>query len=142
VLEAATPEPGISRTSPIIHIASTHTKKREGLAKGQYTVAAWVKSGGGQKSCGICAKAGGPDKYISIPSSDAWTRVSTTASIANGYIEVGIWSDAGFGQYAFVDDVAVYSSPPQEPGDIDLTGYTLIFEEKFDTLSVAKTDSK
>lgn len=117
-------------------------QKREGLAKGQYTVAAWVKSGGGQKSCGICAKVGGPDKYISIPSSDAWTRVSTTASIANGYIEVGIWSDAGFGQYAFVDDVAVYSSPPQESGDIDLTGYTLIFEENFDALSVAKTDSK
>ena len=30
----------------------------------------------------------------------------------------------------------------QAQGDIDLTGYTLVFEENFDTLSVAQTDAK
>jgi beta-glucanase (GH16 family) len=86
-----------------------YTHQRKNVTPGVHSVSAWVKSSGGQTAAGICVKVGsGQDQYIDLKTPmSTWTQVSTTVNAPNGYVEVGVWSDAAPGQYIQVDDIVL-----------------------------------
>jgi len=89
--------------------ASTYQVKT-GLATGTYTLSAWVKNGGGQKTCQLYAKNfGGVELDYALPVTDTWTQLRITGiQVSNGQLELGLWSDANAGNYASLDNVELF----------------------------------
>ena len=56
--------------------------------------------------------------------------------------DAGIWTGLDLARLILMLAVALGLSSARAQQDIDLTGYTLAFEDNFDTLSVADTDDK
>lgn len=80
-----------------------------GLPNGSYGVTAWVKSSGGQKAAQLVVKAGGKNYVANIPATDAWTQISVMdVPVAEGTLEVSIWSEAQPGQWVMYDDLAAF----------------------------------
>lgn len=77
-----------------------------GLTNGTYTLKAWVASSGGQYEARMEAKNyGGSTLYADIPAG-GWTQITIpNIAVTNGQIEVGFWSKANSGNYAYIDDV-------------------------------------
>lgn len=74
---------------------------------GTYTLKAWAKSSGGQKSSSISVKNyGGADKNVSIKDIGGnWKEISISdIKITNGKCEIGISSDGNSGNWIKVDD--------------------------------------
>jgi hypothetical protein len=80
------------------------------LPNGTYTLSAWVKSGGGQKTATIFAKNFGATEMnhsINQPIG-SWTQVTIPAiKVTNGSIQVGVYSDANAGNWVNVDDFSL-----------------------------------
>lgn len=89
--------------------ASTYQVKT-GLPNGTYTLSAWVKNGGSQKTCQLYAKNfGGAEMDYALPVTDAWTQIRLTGiPVSNGQLELGLWSDANAGNYASIDNVELF----------------------------------
>ncbi|MDG6107626.1 cellulose binding domain-containing protein [Dactylosporangium aurantiacum] len=80
------------------------------VPNGTYTLSAWVKSSGGQKSANLYAKNyGGGQLNRSISQSISnWTQVSITGiTVSNGSIQVGVSSDANAGNWIYADDFSL-----------------------------------
>jgi hypothetical protein len=91
---------------------ATMSQAVAGLPNGAYTLAAWVKSSGGQTSAVLAAKGfGGPDMSYSLARQiGSWTRVSIPGiQVTNGKCEVAISSDAKANNWVQVDDVSLAS---------------------------------
>ncbi len=80
-----------------------------GLANGNYSLRAWVQSGGGQNAASVFAQnfdGNATYRSTSIPTAGAWTQITVTnIVVANGQCEIGIWSDANANNWLTVDDV-------------------------------------
>ena len=80
------------------------------LPNGTYTLSAWVKSSGGQKSANLYAKNSGGgelDRSISQPIGN-WTQVSITGiAVTNGSIQVGVAANANAGNWLYADDFSL-----------------------------------
>jgi hypothetical protein len=79
-----------------------------GLAKGTYTLSAWVKSSGGQSQAQLRASnyGGSPLSTNITATSGDWVRVEiSNIGVNNGKCEIGFYSQAQGGQWLYFDDV-------------------------------------
>ena len=77
------------------------------LPNGTYTLTAWVKSSGGQKSANLYAKNYGASEldHSLNQAIGTWTQESITGiTVTNGTIQVGIASNANAGNWIYADD--------------------------------------
>jgi len=79
-----------------------------GLAKGWYTLRAWVKSGGGQNEAYIALKNCGSHEartYLPVVPPDRWVQIVVSARVQRGRCTVSLYSDANAGNWANFDDI-------------------------------------
>ncbi|MFG2028671.1 arabinogalactan endo-beta-1,4-galactanase [Streptomyces sp. NPDC048825] len=103
---------GRSGSYRLTHYASSAYKVEtyqylSGLTNGNYTLRAWVRSGGGQKSAHIALKnCGSADQRTDLPvSSSGWIRVVVPMRVTNSQCTISINSDANAGNWINVDDL-------------------------------------
>ena len=82
-----------------------------GLTNGNYTLTAWVRSGGGQNSAYIALKnCGSSEQRTNLPvSSSGWVRIVTSIAVTNNQCTISINSDANAGNWINVDDLTFAS---------------------------------
>ncbi len=82
-----------------------------GLTNGNYTLTAWVRSGGGQNSAYISLKnCGSSEQRTNLPvSASGWIRVVTSIAVTNNQCTISINSDANAGNWINVDDLTFAS---------------------------------
>jgi hypothetical protein len=89
-----------------------YTGQTVSVPNGTYTLRAWVVSGGGQSSAYLEAKDfGGSAKTANIPNTGwpNWTLLTiSNIVVTNGSVSVGVYSNAGAGQWLSVDGVELY----------------------------------
>jgi hypothetical protein len=81
-----------------------------GLPKASYTLSAWVRSSGGQKTANLYARTSAGKEYAVSASTaiSSWKQLSVTGiSVTDGKLEVGVRSDANAGNWVRVDDIAL-----------------------------------
>jgi arabinogalactan endo-1,4-beta-galactosidase len=79
-----------------------------GLARGWYTLRAWVKSSGGQNQAYIALKhCGGPEArtYLPVAPPSQWVQIVVSAYVARGRCTLSLSSDANPGNWANFDDI-------------------------------------
>ncbi len=98
----------MSQSSSSAHTASIY--QNISLPNGTYTLSAWVKSSGGQKTANLYAKNFGAselDRSIN-QSIGSWTQVSIPGiTVTSGSIQVGVSSNANAGNWVYVDDFSL-----------------------------------
>lgn len=110
---------GFTGTSRLTHFKSVPyevftSQTLTGLPNGTYTVTAWAMSSGGQSATFLSAKnygAGAPERKADLPSRGfpRWERVVISGvPVTNGQLEVGMYSNAGAGQWSSLDGVTVW----------------------------------
>ncbi|MEV4944933.1 arabinogalactan endo-1,4-beta-galactosidase [Streptomyces sp. NPDC053755] len=80
-----------------------------GLAAGDYTLSAWVRSSGGQNSAYLALRnCGSAEQRTDLPPTPdgAWVRLVTSVKVTGGQCTVSVASDAGAGRWLNVDDLA------------------------------------
>jgi arabinogalactan endo-1,4-beta-galactosidase len=79
------------------------------LANGNYTLTAWVRSSGGQKSAYLSLKnCGSSEQRTDLPvSTGEWVRIVTSVAVTNRQCTVSITSDAYAGNWINVDDLTL-----------------------------------
>ncbi|KPI20428.1 Arabinogalactan endo-1,4-beta-galactosidase [Actinobacteria bacterium OK074] len=79
-----------------------------GLTNGNYTLTAWVRSGGGQNSAYISLKnCGSSEQRTDLPvSTSGWIRIVTPIDVTNNQCTISINSDANAGNWINVDDLS------------------------------------
>jgi arabinogalactan endo-1,4-beta-galactosidase len=82
-----------------------------GLTNGNYTLTAWVRSGGGQNSAYIALKScGSSEQRTDLPvSASGWVRIVTSIAVTNNQCTISINSDANAGNWINVDDLSFAS---------------------------------
>lgn len=80
-----------------------------GLADGTYTLTAWVRSSGGQKSCRLALKSGSTEQHTELPPTPngAWLRIVTSVTVTGNACTVRLYSDANAGNWANFDDLTL-----------------------------------
>ncbi|MFJ4828340.1 arabinogalactan endo-beta-1,4-galactanase [Streptomyces sp. NPDC088747] len=78
-----------------------------GLTNGNYTLTAWVRSGGGQNSAHLALKnCGSAEQRTDLPvSASGWLRIVTSIAVTNNQCTISVNSDANAGNWLNVDDV-------------------------------------
>ncbi len=78
-----------------------------GLANGNYSLKAWVRSSGGQTSCSMIAQKFGSNMLKSdLPTTETWTQISIpNIQVTNGQCEIGFSSDSPANAWCNVDSV-------------------------------------
>ncbi|MEU8349031.1 glycosyl hydrolase 53 family protein, partial [Streptomyces sp. NPDC048845] len=93
------------------HAYRVETSQRlTGLDDGPYTVSAWVRSSGGQKSATIALRdcGAGSERTQLPPTADgAWIRITASAEVRGGSCTIALTSDARPGQWAHFDDITL-----------------------------------
>ncbi|MCR5143443.1 MAG: family 43 glycosylhydrolase [Ruminococcus sp.] len=80
------------------------------VPNGTYDLKVWVRSSGGQNQSYVYVKNyGGADRQITLNKKiDSWKEVTLSdIKVTNGKIQVGFYSDANAGNWAFVDDFSL-----------------------------------
>ncbi|BAC69034.1 arabinogalactan endo-1,4-beta-galactosidase [Streptomyces avermitilis] len=82
-----------------------------GLANGNYTLTAWVRSGGGQNSAYLALKnCGGTEQRTDLPvSAGGWIRIVTPVAVTGNQCTISVNSDANAGNWLNVDDLTFTS---------------------------------
>ena len=82
-----------------------------GLTNGNYTLTAWVRSGGGQNSAYLALKnCGSAEQRTDLPvSASGWIRIVTSIAVTNNQCTISINSDANAGNWINVDDLTFAS---------------------------------
>jgi arabinogalactan endo-1,4-beta-galactosidase len=82
-----------------------------GLTNGNYTLTAWVRSGGGQNSAYLALKnCGSSEQRTDLPvSGSGWIRLVTSIAVTNNQCTISVNSDANAGNWLNVDDLAFTS---------------------------------
>ena len=82
-----------------------------GLTNGNYTLSAWVRSGGGQNSAYLALKnCGSAEQRTDIPvSASGWIRIVIPVAVTNNQCTISINSDANAGNWINVDDLTFTS---------------------------------
>jgi lysophospholipase L1-like esterase len=83
---------------------------KTGLANGLYTLRCRAKRGSGQKACYIEAiNYGGSARTANLPVTNSYTLVEIKdINVTNGQCQIGFWSDANAGNWAYFDDVEFF----------------------------------
>jgi arabinogalactan endo-1,4-beta-galactosidase len=95
-----------------------------GLANGNYTLTAWVRSGGGQNAAYIALTGcGGADKQTALPTTadGAWVRIVVSTAVSAGHCTINLVSDGNAGDWANFDDVSFtsgYAPVADRGGDV------------------------
>ncbi|WP_223648478.1 Ig-like domain-containing protein [Hymenobacter psoromatis] len=95
-----------------------------GLANGTYTLSAWVKSSGGQSLTQLKASNFGSNALTTgiAAAPDNWVQVSVpNISVSNGQCEIGVYSNAGAGQWLYFDDFTLTKTAANVPPRVTLT---------------------
>jgi arabinogalactan endo-1,4-beta-galactosidase len=128
---------GHSGSYRLTHYSSTAYKVEtyqylSGLTNGNYTLTAWVRSGGGQNSAYIALKScGSTDQRTDLPvSSSSWVRIVTSIAVTNNQCTISVNSDANAGNWINVDDLTFAS------------GSTGLSIKGADISSLAKSEAK
>ena len=82
-----------------------------GLTNGNYTLTAWVRSGGGQNSAYLALRnCGGAEQRTDLPvSASGWIRIVTPVAVTGSQCTISINSDANAGNWINVDDLTFTS---------------------------------
>ncbi|WP_371553158.1 arabinogalactan endo-1,4-beta-galactosidase [Streptomyces sp. NBC_00554] len=82
-----------------------------GLTNGNYTLTAWVRSGGGQNSAYLALKnCGSSEQRTDLPvSASGWIRIVTSIAVTSNQCTISINSDANAGNWINVDDLTFAS---------------------------------
>ncbi|MEU3936734.1 arabinogalactan endo-1,4-beta-galactosidase [Streptomyces sp. NPDC029044] len=82
-----------------------------GLTNGNYTLTAWVRSGGGQKAAYLALKnCGGAEQRTDLPvSADGWIRIVVPVKVTGNQCTISVNSDANAGNWINVDDLTFTS---------------------------------
>ncbi|MES2734072.1 MAG: T9SS type A sorting domain-containing protein [Bacteroidota bacterium] len=86
-----------------------------GLTNGTYTMKAWVKGGGSQKSAYMEAKDYGSTALTSTigNTSNQWVQISITGiKVTNNQCTIGFYSDAYANNWMYADEVEFYREDP------------------------------
>ncbi|CAH1221754.1 hypothetical protein PAECIP111892_05037 [Paenibacillus auburnensis] len=77
------------------------------LEEGYYTLTGWTQNSGGQKAAYLFAKDNGTsESRTALPVGSDWTKVTVRGiHVTTGKVTVGLYSDAGAGQWAKLDFV-------------------------------------
>jgi len=98
----------LSNWSPNAYVVET-SQTLSGLAKGWYTLRAWVKSGGGQNEAYIALKnCGGYDDartYLPIAPPSQWVQIVVSTHVTAGNCTISLYSDANAGNWANFDAI-------------------------------------
>ena len=95
-----------------------------GLTNGNYTLTAWVRSGGGQNSVYVgLTNCGGTDKktYVPTMADGNWVRIVVATTVSNNQCTINLVSDAKAGNWANFDDISFtsgYASLAVRGGDV------------------------
>lgn len=93
-----------------------------GLPDGTYTLTAWVRSSGGQKTAELYARDfGGAEIDHAINTEiDKWKQVTVSNAIhvTDGRCDIGLYSDAKKGQWVMMDDVSLTKNPGLPGGGV------------------------
>jgi Ricin-type beta-trefoil lectin domain-like len=84
-----------------------YTYKTFPIANGKYSLRAWTRRSSGQNQCQLIAEGfGGATIKADIPAGSAYTKVKIdNIYVTNGYLKIGVWSDANAGNWLNFDDV-------------------------------------
>ncbi|WP_225800018.1 arabinogalactan endo-1,4-beta-galactosidase [Streptomyces sp. NK15101] len=82
-----------------------------GLTDGDYTLSAWVRSGGGQNSAYLALRnCGSAEQRTDLPvTSSGWIRIVTPVKVVGGACTISVNSDAKAGNWINVDDLTFAS---------------------------------
>ncbi|MFI6087834.1 glycosyl hydrolase 53 family protein [Streptomyces sp. NPDC051218] len=82
-----------------------------GLTNGTYTLTAWVRSSGGQRSAYLALKSGTTEQRTDLPPTPngKWLRIVTSVKVTGGACTVRLYSDAHAGNWANFDDITLTS---------------------------------
>ena len=97
----------LSNWSPNPYIVET-SQTLTGLAKGWYTLRAWVKSSGGQNAAYIALKnCGAPEARTELPVAPPtqWIQIVVSAHVTGGQCTISLYSDANAGNWTNFDDI-------------------------------------
>jgi arabinogalactan endo-1,4-beta-galactosidase len=97
----------LSNWSPEPYIVETSQTLTD-LARGWYTLRAWVKSGGGQNQAYIALKdCGGREARTHLPVAppSQWVQIVVSAHVTRGHCTISLYSDANAGNWANIDDI-------------------------------------
>ncbi|MFH8486904.1 glycosyl hydrolase 53 family protein [Streptomyces longisporoflavus] len=80
-----------------------------GLTDGTYTLTAWARSSGGQKSAYLALKSGSAEQRTHLPPTPngKWIRLVTSVRVTGGACTVRLYSDANAGNWANFDDITL-----------------------------------
>ncbi|MFD9781695.1 arabinogalactan endo-beta-1,4-galactanase [[Kitasatospora] papulosa] len=79
-----------------------------GLTDGTYTLSAWVRSGGGQRSAYLALRnCGSAEQRTDLPptANGEWIRLVTSVKVTGGACTISLNSDAHAGEWANFDDI-------------------------------------
>lgn len=84
-----------------------YTYKSLPVPNGKYSLRAWTRRSSGQNQCQLIAEGfGGTTLKADIPAGSAYTKVKIdNIYVTNGYLKIGVWSDANAGNWLNFDDV-------------------------------------
>ncbi len=97
----------LSNWSPDPYVVET-SQTLKGLAKGWYTLRAWVKSSGGQNEAYIALKNCGwreARTYLPIAPPDQWLQIVVSTYVTQRRCTISLYSDANAGNWANFDDI-------------------------------------
>jgi arabinogalactan endo-1,4-beta-galactosidase len=86
------------------------TQRVDGLSRGWWTVAVWIKAGGALDATTLSLTGCGLDDATTLPlteQDDQWIRLAVSAYVAGGSCTIGITTSGPGGAWANVDDVTV-----------------------------------
>ncbi|MFF8601331.1 arabinogalactan endo-beta-1,4-galactanase [Streptomyces sp. NPDC015232] len=97
----------LSHWSPAAYKVETY-QYLSSLADGAYTLSAWVRSGGGQKSAHLALRnCGSAEQRTDLPvTSSGWIRIVTPVTVVGGACTISVNSDAHAGNWINVDDLS------------------------------------
>ncbi|MEU6675051.1 glycosyl hydrolase 53 family protein [Streptomyces sp. NPDC046925] len=80
-----------------------------GLPNGTYTLTAWIRSSGGQKSAYLALKSGSAEQRTDLPPTPngQWLRLVTSVRVTGNACTVRLYSDANAGNWANFDDITL-----------------------------------
>lgn len=104
--------------------AVTTSQQVSGLRHGDYTLTAWVRSGGGQNAVSVGLRdCGREDKrtYLPTTADGQWVRIVVSTEVTAGHCTIDLSSDANAGNWANFDDISLTpgeASLPIRGGDV------------------------
>ena len=81
----------------------------DGLAKGWYTLRAWVRSSGGQNQAYVALKCDRHEARTDLPVAprSQWVQIVVSARVTRGRCTISLYSDANAGDWANFDDIEI-----------------------------------